>query len=417
MTPFVFNTFLLLLFAIIVMWMCAGFTMLEAGSVSARNASVICLKNLCLYAVAGLAYYLVGYNLMYLDVGQWFGTLKVPYTPTPHEAALLAGETQGTVDMATDYASGADWFFQMVFVATTASILSGTIAERVKIWVFLAFVTVLCGVIYPLVGAWSWGGGWLSEMGFQDFAGATVVHSTGGWAALAGTLVLGPRAGRFPPGGKPRPIPASNVPLATLGVFILWMGWFGFNAGSQLRFAGVGDAVRASAILINTNLSAASGLVSAFLASRLVRRRTDLLVVLNGAIAGLVAITAAPDFADHRLALLVGAGGGILSAFAIAGLERLRIDDVVGAVPAHLVAGVWGSLITCVTTGAPLVVQGIGVVSVGCFVFAVSIVCWLALEWTFGARVSAAVEAAGQDAAELGVAAYPDFAAALSRRD
>jgi len=409
MTAFVFNTYLLLMYAILVMWMAAGFTMLEAGSVSSRNASVICLKNLCLYAVAGLAYYLLGYNLMYVDVGQWAGSFQVPYTPTAAEAAVLEGgkapEAMG------DSATGADWFFQMVFVATTASILSGAIAERVKLWVFLLFVTGLCALVYPLVGAWAWGGGWLAKLGFHDFAGATVVHSTGGWAALAGAVVLGPREGRFPAHGPPKPIPASNVPLATLGVFILWMGWFGFNAGSQLRFAEPADAVRTSAILINTNLSAASGLVCAFALARVTGRRLDLLVVLNGAIAGLVAITAAADFADHRLALLIGAVGGAISTVGIWMLRALRIDDVVGAIPAHLGAGIWGTLATPLTTDASLLVQAIGAACVGLFVFLVAITTWLALEWSVGARVSAQVEAAGQDASELGIAAYPDFAA------
>ena len=309
-SPYVFNTFILLLFAVIVMWMCAGFTMLEAGSVSSRNASVICLKNLGLYAVASLAYYALGYNLMYVDVGRWAGTLKVPYEIALAEATLLADSGGETLQPTSDYASGADWFFQMVFVATTASILSGAIAERVKLWVFMVFIALLCSLIYPIVGAWAWGGGWLQTLGFQDFAGGTVVHSTGGWAALAGVLVMGPRAGRFPRGRPQKRIPASNVPLATLGVFILWMGWFGFNAGSQLRFAEAADAVRASTILINTNLAAACGLVSAFLVSRLILRRTELLGILNGAIAGLVAIAAGPDFTDHRMALVVGLGAG-----------------------------------------------------------------------------------------------------------
>ena len=414
MTAFVFNTYLLLMYAILVMWMAAGFTMLEAGSVSSRNASVICLKNLCLYAVAGLAYYLLGYNLMYVDVGQWAGSFQVPYTPTAAEAAVLEGaaapETMG------DSATGADWFFQMVFVATTASIPSGAIAERVKLWVFLLFVTGLCALVYPLVGAWAWGGGWLAKLGFHDFAGATVVHSTGGWAALAGAIVLGPREGRFPAHGPPKPIPASNVPLATLGVFILWMGWFGFNAGSQLRFAEPADAVRTSAILINTNLSAASGLVCAFALARVTGRRLDLLVVLNGAIAGLVAITAAADFADHRLALLIGAVGGAISTAGIWMLRALRVDDVVGATPAHLGAGIWGTLATPLTTDASLLVQAIGVACVGLFVFLVAISAWLALEWSVGARVSAQVEAAGQDASELGIAAYPDFAVLATDR-
>ena len=408
-SPYVFNTFILLLFAVIVMWMCAGFTMLEAGSVSARNASTICLKNVGLYAVASLAYYVLGYNLMYVDVDRWAGTFAIPYEIDPTEAVLLAGGNETAPPPTADYASGADWFFQMVFVATTASILSGAIAERVKLWVFMIFVAVLCGLIYPLVGAWTWGGGWLQAMGFQDFAGGTVVHSTGGWAALAGVLVMGPREGRFPKGRPQQRIPASNVPLATLGIFILWMGWFGFNAGSQLRFAEPAEAVRVSVVLINTNLAAASGLVAAFLVSRVVLRRTELLGILNGAIAGLVASAAGPDFIDHRLALVVGLGAGTVCTLGMAILERMGVDDVVGAVPAHLAAGVWGSMIVCLTTDAQPVVQLIGVASVGVFVFMASTATWILLEWTVGVRVSHAVETAGQDATELGVAAYPDF--------
>ena len=414
-SPYVFNTFVLLLFAIIVMWMCAGFTMLEAGSVSARNASTICLKNLGLYAVASLAYFALGYNLMYVDVGRWAGTFAIPYEIDAAEAVLLAGGNE--IPPKADYASGADWFFQMVFVATTASIISGAIAERVKVWVFMIFVGVLCGLIYPLVGAWTWGGGWLRDMGFQDFAGATVVHSTGGWAALAGVLVMGPREGRFPQGRPPYRIPASNVPLATLGVFILWMGWFGFNAGSQLRFAEPAEAVRASVILINTNLAAASGLVAAFGVSRIVLRRTEMLGILNGAIAGLVASAAGPDFTDHRLALVVGLGAGTVCTLGMAILERMGVDDVVGAVPAHLAGGVWGSMIVCLTTDAQPVVQIVGIASVGVFVFMASMATWMLLEWIVGVRVSHAVETEGLDATELGVAAYPDFVPAAREHD
>ena len=413
MSPFVLNTYLTLGCAILVMWMAAGFTMLEAGSVSSKNASVICLKNLCLYAVAGAAYYAVGYHLMYTDVDQWYGVLGRLYAPTAHETALLAGRTGGGGGGGapdTDAASGADWFFQMVFVATTASIVSGTLAERVKLRVFLVFTALLCALLYPLVGAWTWGGGWLSQAGFHDFAGATVVHSVGGWAALCGAIVLGPREQRFPHGQAGRPIPASNVPLATMGVFILWMGWFGFNMGSQLRFADPADAVRASAILVNTNLAAVGGLLTALLLSRTRQGTLNLLVVLNGALAGLVAITAAPDIADPRLALGVGAGGGLVSSIGIWLLQWMRVDDVVGAIPAHLGGGIWGTLAAALTTEASLLVQAIGVVSVGIAVVAASCTVWLLLDWTVGARVSAEVEAAGQDAAELGVAAYPDFA-------
>ena len=411
-TQFVLNSFSFLVWGALVMWMCAGFTMLEAGSVRTKNASVICLKNIGLYSIAGLAFYLVGYNIMYVGVeeGGWFGSLQFLYGTSGDEIALLEGD-EGAADAVIEsgYSVMSDWFFQMVFVATAASIVSGTLAERVKLWSFFLFVAVLTGIIYPVIGAWTWGGGWLDAMGFQDFAGSTIVHSTGGWAALAGALVVGARKGKFRDDGSVRATPPSNVPAVTLGVFILWLGWFGFNGGSQLALGSAVDAVALSNILANTNLAAAAGVLTAVALSRPLMGRVDLLTGLNGAIAGLVAITAGPDIVDHYWAILIGAIGGGVCAVGIKVMEHLRIDDVVGAVPAHLFAGVWGTLAVCIAAGGDPVAQISGILAIGAFVFAVSGLTWLAIDRTIGARISAQGEELGQDAAELGIEAYPEF--------
>ena len=407
---FIFNTFSFLVWGALVMWMCAGFTMLESGSVRTKNASVICLKNIGLYAIAGIAYYLIGYNLMYVDVGSLFGSFSFLYGSSADELALLAGdEAARAAVIATDYAVMSDWFFQMVFVATAASIVSGALAERVKLWSFFVFTLLLTGLIYPIVGAWTWGGGWLDALGFQDFAGSTIVHGVGGWAALAGALVVGPRHGKFRRDGTVTSTPPSNVPGVTLGVFILWFGWFGFNGGSQLALASALDVVAMSNVLVNTNLAAAAGVVVAIAVSRPILGRIDLLAGLNGAIAGLVAITAGPDVTGHYWALLIGAVGAVICTAGTRLLEKLQIDDVVGAVPAHLFAGIWGTLATAIAAGANVGVQLVGVVSVGAFVFAASWLIWRGLDATLGVRVSRSVERLGQDAGELGIEAYPEF--------
>ena len=416
---FVLNTFAFLVWAALIMWMCAGFTMLESGSVRTKNASVICLKNIGLYSIAGVTFYLVGYNLMYLDVGSVVGTLSFGYGPSAEELALLeavgAEAAQPEIAAAAEAAAAnqysvmSDWFFQMVFVATTASIVSGTLAERVKLWSFFVFTAVLTTIIYPLVGAWTWGGGWLSQLGFSDFAGSTIVHSTGGWAALAGAIVVGPRLGKFRAEGGVKPTPPSNVPAVTLGVFILWLGWFGFNGGSQLALGGVENAVAMSVVLVNTNLAAAGGVLAALIVSRPLLKRVDLMAVLNGAIAGLVSITAGPDVLPHGLAILIGAVGGVVCTAGMKLLERWRIDDVVGAVPAHLFAGVWGTLAVCIAGSHSFGIQLLGVVAIGVFVFGASWVTWTLIAKTMGARVSETVEELGQDVAELGIEAYPEF--------
>ena len=407
---FVFNTFAFLVWGALVMWMCAGFTMLESGSVRTKNASVICLKNIGLYSVAGLAYFAVGYNLMYVDVGSLFGSLALFYGPSADEVALLAGQ-ESALDgvVANNYSVMSDWFFQMVFVATAASIVSGALAERVKLWSFFLFTLILTAIIYPIVGAWTWGGGWLDALGFQDFAGSTIVHGVGGWAALAGVLVVGPRLGKFRKDGSVLSTPPSNVPVVTLGVFILWLGWFGFNGGSQLALASALDVVAMSIVLVNTNLAAAAGVVAALAVSRPILGRVDLMAGLNGAIGGLVAITAGPTMVEHYWAVIIGAIGAIVCTAAMKLLENWKVDDVVGAVPAHLFAGIWGTLAASIAAGATLWVQAVGIVAVGAFVFSASWLLWMGIEKSLGVRVAPNVERLGQDAAELGLEAYPEF--------
>ena len=407
---FVLNTFAFLIWGALVMWMSAGFTMLEAGSVRTKNASMICLKNIGLYSIAGLAYYLIGYNLMYVDVQAVIGKFSFLYGPTADDLALMAGQAESSAAVvAGGYSTLSDWFFQMVFVATAASIVSGALAERVKMWAFFLFVLVLTAIIYPIVGAWTWGGGWLSALGFQDFAGSTVVHSTGGWAALAGILVVGPRLGRFRRDGSVKPLPPSNILVVTLGVFILWFGWLGFNGGSQLALGSALDAVAMSQVIVNTNLAAAAGVIAAILVSRPILGRMDLFAGLNGAIAGLVAITAGPDIVEPYWAIIIGIIGAVLCTASIKLLEILKVDDVVGAVPAHLGAGIWGTLATSIAAGANLGVQLIGVLAVGAFVFVLSWLLWTLLDKLMGARVSRTVEQLGQDVGELGIEAYPEF--------
>ncbi|MDE0101921.1 MAG: hypothetical protein OXN89_06035 [Bryobacterales bacterium] len=411
-SQFVLNTFAFLVWGALVMWMAAGFTMLEAGSVRTKNASMICLKNIGLYSIAGLTFYLIGYNLMYTGVeeGGWIGQFSLLFGTTSDEVGLLGGQ-EGAAEavLGTGAAQMSMWFFQMVFVATTASIVSGTLAERVKLWSFFVFVAVMTAFIYPVIGAWTWGGGWLAEMGFMDFAGSTIVHSTGGWAALAGALVVGPRKGKFRTDGSVKATPPSNVPAVTLGVFILWLGWFGFNGGSQLALGGAVDAVAVSNIFANTNLAAAAGVLTAILVSRPILGRVDLMAGLNGTIAGLVSITAAPDITEHHWAVVIGAIGGVVCVAGIKFLEQIKVDDVVGAVPAHLICGIWGTLAVCIAAGGDFVVQLVGILAIGAYAFGLSMLFWLGLKHTMGARVSAGVEAHGQDVGELGIEAYPEF--------
>ena len=419
-TVFVFNTFAFLIWGALVMWMCAGFTMLESGSVRTKNASMICLKNIGLYSIAGLAYFFIGYNFMYGDsLGGVIGSFGILYLPSADELALLDGQEGAlgaVLQNGSGYAVMSDWFFQMVFVATTASIVSGALAERVKMWSFFLFILLLTAVIYPVVGAWTWGEGWLHDLGFKDFAGSTIVHSTGGWAALAGMLIVGPRLGKFRRDGSVKATPPSNILVVTLGVFILWFGWFGFNAGSQLALGSAADAVAMSIVLVNTNLAAAAGVVAALVISRPLLGRIDLFAGLNGAIAGLVSITAAPYIADpvigipgHLWAVIIGAIGGVICVGGLKLLEVVKLDDVVGAVPAHLFAGVWGTLAASIAGGAKFHIQLLGIVAIGAFVFATSWIVWQVINRTVSVRVDPSVERLGQDAGELGMESYPEF--------
>jgi len=411
---FVFNTFSFLVHGFLVMLMAAGFAMLESGLVRAKNTAAICLKNIALYSVAGIAFYIIGYAVMYTDVnGGWIGSFDFLYNPPDAELALLNAEEATPEQVAAvvegGYSAMSDWFFQMVFVATTASIVSGTLAERVRILPFLVFTVLLSALIYPIQASWVWGGGWLAEMGFSDFAGSTLVHSTGGWAALAGAIVLGARKGKYGPDGSVNPIPGANLPLATLGTLILWFGWFGFNGGSQLALGSALDAVAISIVYVNTNLAAAAGVIAAMATSYAMYRKIDLTLALNGAIAGLVSITAGPDVQNHVLALVIGGIGGVLVAFAVPALDRLKIDDVVGAISAHLVAGVWGTLAVGIFGGGDFVVQLVGVAAIGAFVFLASLAAWVALKAVIGIRLSDEQEDEGLDKTELGMEAYPEF--------
>ncbi len=409
-TQFIFNTFAFLVWGALIMWMAAGFTMLESGAVRTKNASMICLKNIGIYSIAGLAYFLVGYNLMYVEVGDVVGKFEFFYSTSADEVSLLDGNESALAAVVDNgYAVMSDWFFQMVFVATAASIVSGAIAERIKMWPFFLFTLVLTAFIYPVVGAWTWGGGWLAQEGFIDFAGSTIVHGTGGWAALAGVIVLGPRLGKFREDGSVKPTPPSNVLVFTLGVFILWLGWFAFNGGSQLALGTAADAVAMSNVLVNTNLSASAGVLAALAVSRPLLGRMDLFAGMNGAIAGLVAITAGPAITDHWWAIIIGAVGGLVCTLATRLLERLKIDDVVGAIPAHLVSGIWGTLAVTIAAGGRFHIQLLGVVSIGVFVFTVSYVLWRVMDALLGIRISAQVERLGQDAGELGIESYPEF--------
>ena len=408
-TAFVFNTFSFLVHGFLVFWMAAGFACLEAGMVRSKNVTVILLKNITLFAIAGTAFYLVGYNLMYDGVdGGFLGTLA-PWAP--NDAAALAG------DFKAGHASSSDWFFQMVFVATAASIVSGALAERIRLWPFFLFVAFLTAVIYPIQGAWTWGGGWLTELGFADFAGSTIVHSIGGWAALAGAIVLGPRRGKYDAAGRPKHMPGSSMPLATLGTFILWMGWLGFNGGSKLSLGSAESAVAIADIYVNTTMASCGGVLATVVLMQLLFRRVDLTMVLNGALAGLVSITAAPDTPAVAEAMLIGAVGGMLVVCFVPLLERCRVDDVVGAIPVHLVAGIWGTLAVPLTNGeASLATQAMGVAFIGVFAASLSFAAWLVLRATLGLRASETEEEAGLDQTEMKMHAYPEFVLAPQRK-
>ena len=399
--PYIFTTLLFLMAGFLVFFMAAGFAMLEAGLVRSKNVAMQLTKNIALFSIASIMYWLIGFNTMY--PGDFNGYFAIGGQTVLDAVGVAAA------DAALDYASvGSDFIFQLMFVAATASIVSGAVAERIKLWPFLAFVVVLTGIMYPISGSWQWGGGWLSEMGFSDFAGSTVVHSVGGWAALAGVIVLGPRIGKYKD-GKVNPFPGSNLALATLGTFILWLGWFGFNGGSQLAMGTVGDVSDVSRIFANTNMAAASGAVAALILTQVLYKKVDLTMVLNGALAGLVSITAEPLAPTLFGALWIGAVGGVIVVFAIPFLDKLKIDDVVGAIPVHLFAGIWGTIAVIFYGDASLVTQLTGIVAYGVFTFFASLVLWFILKAVFGIRVSEEEEINGLDMAELGMEAYPEF--------
>jgi Amt family ammonium transporter len=393
---FIFNTLLFLICGFLVMFMAAGFAMLESGMVTSKSVSVICAKNIGLFSIAGIMFWLVGYNLAYgIPEGGYIGSF-IPWSDS------------SAVD--TGYSDGSDWYFQMVFCATTVSIVSGAMAERIKLWPFFLFAAILSGILYPIVMGWQWGGGWLAEIGFSDFAGSTLVHSTGGAAALAGAIIIGPRLGRFTKSGSPaplKPFAASSIPLVTLGVFVLWLGWFGFNGGSQLAMGTADDAIAVSTIFINTFLAGAGGVLSAAVVTRLGFGKTDVVQMLNGCIGGLVAITAEPLMPSPLAAILIGAVGGIIVVYGTKLLFSLKIDDVVGAIPAHLFAGIWGTLIVPATNAdASFSAQLIGVLSVNIFIFIVAYIIWSIMKATVGLRLSKEAEIKGTDVSETGVIAY-----------
>ena len=405
---FVLNSLLFLIGGVLVMFMACGFCMLETGLVRAKNTTMQLTKNVALFSIAAVGYYVIGYNLMY-PLGTWSvdGILSGVVGVAVLEAVGVAPDAADDLSYAS---TGSDYFFQLMFCAATASIVSGTLAERIKLWPFLLFTFILTALIYPFQASWKWGGGFLDEMGFLDFAGSTVVHSVGGWAALAGALVLGARTGKYRD-GRVVPMPGANLPLATLGTFILWLGWFGFNGGSQLAMGTVSDVADVSRIFANTNAAAAGGSIAALILTQVFYKKVDLTMVLNGALAGLVSITAEPLTPTLGAATLIGAIGGVIVVFSVPLLDKLRIDDVVGAIPVHLIAGIWGTIAVALTNSdASIGTQIAGVVIVGAFTFVVSWIVWTILKFTMGIRVTEEEELAGLDNAELGMEAYPEFA-------
>ncbi|MEI8620777.1 ammonium transporter [Pseudoalteromonas sp. B129b] len=394
---FSLDTFYFLISGILVMWMAAGFAMLEAGLVRSKNTAEILTKNVALYSIACTMFLLVGYNIMYVDNAEG-GFI-------PSIGALI-----GTQTADADHSLESDFFFQVVFVATAMSIVSGAVAERMKLWAFLGFAVVLTGFIYPIEGYWTWGGGFLSEMGFVDFAGSAIVHGAGAAAALAGVLILGARKGKYGKNGEIYPIPGSNLPLATLGTFILWMGWFGFNGGSQLLLSDKENATAVGQILLNTNAAAAMGAIAALFVCKILWGKSDLTMVLNGALAGLVVITADPLSPSPLMACLLGLLGGSLVVFSIIALDKVKIDDPVGAISVHGVCGALGIMLVPLTNGdASFVNQLIGLVCILAFVFVASFIVWTVLNKTMGIRVTEEEELNGMDQHDCGIEAYPEF--------
>ena len=407
-TNYAIDTFYFLVMGVLVMFMACGFSMLEAGMIRAKNTSEILTKNVALYSISCIMYLLVGYYIMYMNntEGGWlpsFGWL-IGVENTTEE--IVTGTAGG---VATDHSERSDYFFQVVFVATAMSIVSGAVAERMKLWAFLIFAVVMTGFIYPIQGMWTWGGGWLSELGYSDFAGSGIVHMCGAAAALAGVILLGPRAGKYGPNGHVNAIPGCNMPLATLGMFVLWFGWFGFNGGSELKLSNVDEANAVAQVFVNTNIAACGGLVAALILARLWFGKADLTMALNGALAGLVAITAEPLAGSAFVSMLIGGVGGLLVVGSIVLLDKLKIDDPVGAISVHGTCGIWGILAVTITGDATILGQLAGIVGIFLWVFIASGIVWLILKVTMGIRVSEEEEMSGVDIAETGIEAYPEF--------
>ena len=403
----IFNSLLFLIGGFLVFFMAAGFAMLEGGLVRSKNVTMQMTKNVALFSLAAIMYWLIGYNLMY-PLGDW--AIEGYFSGLFPSWGVLepVGVALADADDPSYASTGSDFIFQLMFCAATASIVSGALAERIKLWPFLIFVAILTGFIYPLTASWQWGGGWLSEAGFSDFAGSTVVHACGAAAALAGAIVLGPRLGKYKD-GKVNPMPGSNLALATLGMFILWLGWFGFNGGSQLAMGSAGDVADISRIFSNTNMAAAAGAVAALILTQLFYGKADLTMVLNGALAGLVSITAEPLAPSLGLALIIGAVGGLIVVLTVPMLDKMKIDDVVGAIPVHGFAGIWGTFAVVLTGTSTIGPQILGMVAIIGTTFVLSLIVWFILKAVMGIRVSEEAELEGLDVAELGMEAYPDF--------
>jgi Amt family ammonium transporter len=400
------DTFYFLMSGALVMWMAAGFTMLEAGLVRAKNTAEILTKNVGLYSIACIMYMVCGYGIMYGDgISSWLPSIGFLSADDNTVAAVTAGG-----DDAPYYSNLSDFFFQVVFVATAMSIVSGAVAERMKLWSFFLFSVVLTGFIYPVQGFWKWGGGFLDQAGFLDFAGSGVVHMCGAAAALAGVILLGARKGKYGPGGQINAIPGCNLPLATLGAWVLWLGWFGFNGGSELKISNVDEANAVARIFVNTNMAAAGGLVVALITARFRFGKADLTMALNGALAGLVAITAEPLTPTPGMATLIGGVGGVIVVFSIVFLDRIKIDDPVGAISVHGVVGIWGLLAVCITNpDASLMAQLLGIGVIFAWVFVASLLVWAIIKATIGIRIAEQEEYEGADLAECGLEAYPEF--------
>ena len=405
------DTLYFLMMGAFVMWMAAGFSMLEAGLVRAKNTTEILTKNVALYSIACVMYMLVGYNLMYPgDAVNSFWPGISFLLGAENDPATVLSVTGDEWYSGSYYSGRSDFFFQVVFVATAMSIVSGAVAERMKLWPFLAFCVVLTGFIYPIQGFWKWGGGFLDAMGFSDFAGSGVVHLTGATAALAGVWLVGARKGKYGKDGKVQALPGANLPLATLGTFILWLGWFGFNGGSELVISNVSEANAVAAVFVNTNAAAAGGVVAALLTAKVVLGRADLTMVLNGALAGLVSITAEPLMPSPLTATLIGAVGGVIVVFSVLALDRIRIDDPVGAISVHGVAGIWGLVAVPITNSdASILTQLTGAGIIFIFVLVASLITWMVIKVLFGLRVSEEEEYRGVDVSECGLEAYPEF--------